>query len=83
MKRIMIPKRDTSLPENFVNAKSIDFISSEARHIPVTEELYLSTRIPKPKGRLKDDQLNAPQETPIPAISTGVPCPLLLFPFEF
>ena len=51
--------------------KVFDFVSSEARHIPVTEESYLPTRIPK--GRLKDGQLNEPPETPIPAISTVMP----------
>ncbi|ELU12349.1 hypothetical protein CAPTEDRAFT_196934 [Capitella teleta] len=62
------------------NQTTFDYVSSEAKPIPVVEESYLPTRIPRGPKRPSNDQPNlTTPSVPVPAVSAAL-APSIVFP---
>jgi transposase InsO family protein len=64
------------------NQTTFDYVSSEAKPIPVVEESYLPTRIPRGPKRPSNDQPNlTTPSVPVPAVSAAL-APSIVFPSD-
>jgi transposase InsO family protein len=63
------------------NQTTSDFVHSEARPIPVVEESYLPTRMPRGPDRARNDQPNLTPSITTPATSAAI-APSFVFPSD-
>ncbi|ELU12741.1 hypothetical protein CAPTEDRAFT_205638, partial [Capitella teleta] len=86
--RILNPKKESKpydeinpLPP-LKNQTTFDYVSSKAKPIPVVEESYLPTRIPRGPKRPSNDQPNlTTPSVPVPAVSAAL-APSIVFPSD-